>query len=262
MDVTLATILLGVLLAVLIVIPRLRSKSGELLADPAQMSYLYIVSESGSSLSWGEGDVTVVSEPSPVQFELQLSLGLGMGVKSPILVIGLGMDWSFTYQPEKVASKPQNKVFDVTSYVEEHPGGDAILDHAGDDSTEGFYGFPQSGIRVRERLSPFSFSWSSSLFERCELIPAFAIPAHLVPQNRLPQHATRVFEMIDDFCIGNLEKSGPESGLGVEIGLGVDLRSRVMSGSKARASMEGGEGLSPGSSWGWESGSDQESYQG
>ncbi|PHU25287.1 hypothetical protein BC332_03619 [Capsicum chinense] len=31
----------------------------------------------------------------------------------------------------------------------------------------------------------FSFSRSSSLFERCELIPAFAIPAHLVPQNRL-----------------------------------------------------------------------------
>lgn len=54
----------------------------------------------------------------------------------------------------------KDKVFDVTSYVEEHPGGDAILDHAGDDSTEGFYG---------------------------------------------PQHATRVFEMIDDFCIGDLE---------------------------------------------------------
>ncbi|TYK10744.1 cytochrome B5-like protein [Cucumis melo var. makuwa] len=34
----------------------------------------------------------------------------------------------------------KNKVYDVTSYVEEHPGGDAILTHAGDDSTEGFYG--------------------------------------------------------------------------------------------------------------------------
>ncbi|KAE9448712.1 hypothetical protein C3L33_19407, partial [Rhododendron williamsianum] len=53
------------------------------------------------------------------------------------------------------------KVYDVTSYVEEHPGGDAILAHAGDDSTEGFYG---------------------------------------------PQHATRVFDMIDDFYIGDLEK--------------------------------------------------------
>lgn len=33
------------------------------------------------------------------------------------------------------------QVYDVTPYVEEHPGGDAILAHAGDDSTEGFYGW-------------------------------------------------------------------------------------------------------------------------
>ncbi|XVE70498.1 hypothetical protein DITRI_Ditri10aG0077200 [Diplodiscus trichospermus] len=55
----------------------------------------------------------------------------------------------------------KDKVYDVTSYVEEHPGGDAILVHAGDDSTEGFYG---------------------------------------------PQHATRVFDMIDDFYIGDIQK--------------------------------------------------------
>ncbi|KAL3532530.1 hypothetical protein ACH5RR_006051 [Cinchona calisaya] len=55
----------------------------------------------------------------------------------------------------------KDKVFDVSSYVEEHPGGDAILAHAGDDSTKGFYG---------------------------------------------PQHATRVFDMIDDFYIGDLQK--------------------------------------------------------
>ncbi|XP_038993750.1 cytochrome B5-like protein [Hibiscus syriacus] len=55
----------------------------------------------------------------------------------------------------------KDKVYDVTSYVEEHPGGDAILAHAGDDSTEGFFG---------------------------------------------PQHATRVFGMIDDFYIGDLQK--------------------------------------------------------
>ncbi|VVA94010.1 unnamed protein product [Arabis nemorensis] len=55
----------------------------------------------------------------------------------------------------------KDKVYDVTSYVEEHPGGDAILDHAGDDSTVGFYG---------------------------------------------PQHATRVFDMIEDFYIGELRK--------------------------------------------------------
>ncbi|KAL2500928.1 Cytochrome [Forsythia ovata] len=55
----------------------------------------------------------------------------------------------------------KDKVYDVTSYVEEHPGGDTILAHAGDDSTKGFYG---------------------------------------------PQHATRVFDMIEDFYIGDLEK--------------------------------------------------------
>ncbi|KAK9055018.1 hypothetical protein SSX86_026097 [Deinandra increscens subsp. villosa] len=55
----------------------------------------------------------------------------------------------------------KDKVYDVTPYVEEHPGGDAILAHAGDDSTEGFFG---------------------------------------------PQHATRVFDIIDDFYIGELEK--------------------------------------------------------
>lgn len=32
-------------------------------------------------------------------------------------------------------------MFGVTSYVEEHPGGDAIIAHAGDDSAEGFYGY-------------------------------------------------------------------------------------------------------------------------
>ncbi|PWA80101.1 cytochrome B5-like protein [Artemisia annua] len=55
----------------------------------------------------------------------------------------------------------KDKVYDVTPYVEEHPGGDAILAHAGDDSTEGFFG---------------------------------------------PQHATRVFDMIDIFYLGELEK--------------------------------------------------------
>ena len=32
------------------------------------------------------------------------------------------------------------QVYDVTAYVEEHPGGDAILNNAGGDSTEGFFG--------------------------------------------------------------------------------------------------------------------------
>uniref|UniRef100_A0A1D1YBG7 Cytochrome b5 n=2 Tax=Anthurium amnicola TaxID=1678845 RepID=A0A1D1YBG7_9ARAE len=54
----------------------------------------------------------------------------------------------------------KDKVYDVTPYVEEHPGGDAILRNAGGDSTEGFYG---------------------------------------------PQHATRVFDMIDEFYVGDLK---------------------------------------------------------
>lgn len=54
----------------------------------------------------------------------------------------------------------KNKVYDVTPYVEEHPGGYSILNHAGDDSTEGFYG---------------------------------------------PQHASRVFDMVDEFYIGELQ---------------------------------------------------------
>lgn len=32
------------------------------------------------------------------------------------------------------------QVYDVSSYVEEHPGGDAILNNAGGDSTKEFFG--------------------------------------------------------------------------------------------------------------------------
>ncbi|CAN4096310.1 unnamed protein product [Withania somnifera] len=118
MDVALATILLGVLLAVLIVIPRLRSKSDQpkKVSSNAQNKVVKTYSKAEVALHNKRTDCWIIIK---------------------------------------------DKVFDVTSYVEEHPGGDAILDHAGDDSTEGFYG---------------------------------------------PQHATRVFEMIDDFCIGDLEK--------------------------------------------------------
>ncbi|XP_050218241.1 cytochrome B5-like protein [Mercurialis annua] len=55
----------------------------------------------------------------------------------------------------------KGKVYDVTSYVEVHPGGDAILSHAGGDATEGFYG---------------------------------------------PQHASLVYDMVDEFYIGDLEQ--------------------------------------------------------
>ncbi len=52
-------------------------------------------------------------------------------------------------------------VYDITTYVEEHPGGQAILYNAGKDSTKGFYG---------------------------------------------PQHPSRVFDIIEDFYIGDLEQ--------------------------------------------------------
>ena len=52
-------------------------------------------------------------------------------------------------------------VYNVTAYVEEHPGGQAILNNAGRDATKGFYG---------------------------------------------PQHPARVFDIIEDFYIGELEQ--------------------------------------------------------
>jgi len=55
----------------------------------------------------------------------------------------------------------KGKVYDVTPYVNEHPGGAAILRNAGGDATEGFFG---------------------------------------------PQHPDRVFDLIDDFYVGDLVK--------------------------------------------------------
>ncbi|KAK9808615.1 hypothetical protein WJX72_000559 [[Myrmecia] bisecta] len=46
------------------------------------------------------------------------------------------------------------KVYDVTPYVEEHPGGVAILNNAGKDSTKGFHG-PQHPERVFDMIDDF-----------------------------------------------------------------------------------------------------------
>ena len=46
------------------------------------------------------------------------------------------------------------KVYDVTSYVDEHPGGDAILTNAGGDSTDAFLG-PQHPPRVMDLIDEF-----------------------------------------------------------------------------------------------------------
>jgi cytochrome b involved in lipid metabolism len=47
-----------------------------------------------------------------------------------------------------------NKVYDVTSYVDEHPGGTSILDHVGDDATVGFHG-PQHPASVFDVLATY-----------------------------------------------------------------------------------------------------------
>jgi cytochrome b involved in lipid metabolism len=46
------------------------------------------------------------------------------------------------------------KVYDVTSYVDTHPGGDAILTHAGGDASEGFHG-PQHPPSVPDVLATY-----------------------------------------------------------------------------------------------------------
>ncbi|WIA37896.1 hypothetical protein OEZ86_001273 [Tetradesmus obliquus] len=46
------------------------------------------------------------------------------------------------------------KVYDVTDYVEEHPGGMAIMYNAGGDATEGFHG-PQHPPTVHELLKDY-----------------------------------------------------------------------------------------------------------
>ena len=48
----------------------------------------------------------------------------------------------------------KGKVYDVTPYVEEHPGGLAILRNAGGDATEGFHG-PQHPPRVFDIIDDF-----------------------------------------------------------------------------------------------------------
>lgn len=48
----------------------------------------------------------------------------------------------------------KGKVYDVTPYIEEHPGGSAILKNAGGDATEGFHG-PQHPPRVFDIIDDF-----------------------------------------------------------------------------------------------------------
>jgi len=46
------------------------------------------------------------------------------------------------------------KVYDITSYITSHPGGDSILNNVGDDSSEGFHG-PQHPPSALDVLAEF-----------------------------------------------------------------------------------------------------------
>eukprot|EP01100_Stratorugosa_tubuloviscum_P004256 TRINITY_DN2055_c0_g1_i1.p1 TRINITY_DN2055_c0_g1~~TRINITY_DN2055_c0_g1_i1.p1 ORF type:complete len:126 (+),score=23.30 TRINITY_DN2055_c0_g1_i1:98-475(+) len=48
----------------------------------------------------------------------------------------------------------RNKVYDVTNYIDEHPGGDSILKNVGGDSTIGFEGL-QHPSHVRDTIEMF-----------------------------------------------------------------------------------------------------------
>jgi acyl-lipid (8-3)-desaturase len=48
----------------------------------------------------------------------------------------------------------RHKVYDVSSYVPSHPGGDTIFRRAGKDSTEGFMG-PQHPITTSDLLEEY-----------------------------------------------------------------------------------------------------------
>lgn len=48
----------------------------------------------------------------------------------------------------------KDRVYDVSEYVDDHPGGDAILNDAGDDATVGFYG-PQHPPTVAEHIEEY-----------------------------------------------------------------------------------------------------------
>lgn len=48
----------------------------------------------------------------------------------------------------------KDKVYDVTPYVNEHPGGESILNNAGGENTKGFYG-PQHPRWAYERIEEF-----------------------------------------------------------------------------------------------------------
>ncbi|KAG6550102.1 hypothetical protein Mapa_008058 [Marchantia paleacea] len=48
----------------------------------------------------------------------------------------------------------KDKIYDVTPYLDEHPGGESMLNNAGGENTKGFYG-PQHPAWAYERLNDY-----------------------------------------------------------------------------------------------------------
>ena len=68
-------------------------------------------------------------------------------------------------------------VYDLTEYVEGHPGGDAILKYAGRDSSEGFWG-PQHPASAKDNLRTYLIG---RLMSDNEELDAAAAAAAAVP---------------------------------------------------------------------------------
>jgi len=91
------------------------------------------------------------------------------GSSKPKSATGTTSTATFKGKPKKVFTKEEvlkhnkptdlwlvidKKVYDLTPYFDEHPGGEAILRNAGKDSSQGFHG-PQHPKRVAELVEDF-----------------------------------------------------------------------------------------------------------
>jgi cytochrome b involved in lipid metabolism len=64
----------------------------------------------------------------------------------------------------------KNKVYDISAYVEDHPGGLSILNDVGGDATKGFYG-PQHPPTVAEHIQEYLIGEVVDEDERVKNVP-------------------------------------------------------------------------------------------
>ncbi|CAM8877704.1 unnamed protein product [Rhodiola kirilowii] len=153
------SLLLAMALGIFILIPRTR-KSGDcfefVLADYLSYSVALVCHLLGRFLSVDASGLAKAAQTgSKIDKPLSCSIGCS-DCKLGCFRSHLPFILFFTAAEVAVHNKRtdcwiiiKDRICDVTSYVKEHPGGDAILAHAGDDSTEGFFG-PQHATRVFE----------------------------------------------------------------------------------------------------------------